>query len=109
MSNAPPIDWLRMSGSLLLVIALLLGMLWMLKRLKAMQEKHSGPRQMELMETLSVGVRQKIALVRVGSRQVLVGMTPGQFTALGSWDTAGSAVSAGAAPVAQPLQQEPLP
>ena len=35
MTNAPPIDWLRMSGSLLLVIALLLGMLWMLKRLKA--------------------------------------------------------------------------
>jgi flagellar biogenesis protein FliO len=56
-----------------------------------------------------VGVRQKIALVRVGSRQVLVGMTPGQFTALGSWDTAGSAGNAGAAPVSQPLPQEPLP
>ena len=106
MTNAPTIDWLRMSGSLLLVIALLLGMLWMLKRLKAMQEKNSGPRQMELLETLSVGVRQKIALIQVGSRQVLVGMTPGQFTALGSWDTAGST---GAAPVTRPLPQEPLP
>ena len=106
MTNAPPIDWLRMSGSLLLVIALFLGMLWMLKRLKAMQEKNSGPRQMELLETLSVGVRQKIALIQVGSRQVLVGMTPGQFTALGSWDTAGST---GAAPVTRPLPQEPLP
>ena len=71
-----------------------------------MQEKNSGPRQMELLETLSVGVRQKIALIQVGSRQVLVGMTPGQFTALGSWDTAGST---GAAPVTRPLPQEPLP
>jgi len=106
MTNAPPIDWLRMAGSLLLVIALLLAMLWMLKRLKAMQEKHTGPRQMELLETLSVGVRQKIALVRVGSRQVLVGMTPGQFTALGSWDTAGNA---GSAPIAGPVTQEQRP
>ena len=53
MTNAPPIDWLRMAGSLLLVVALLLAMLWMLKRLKAMQEKNSGPRQMELMESLA--------------------------------------------------------
>ena len=105
MTNAPPIDWLRMSGSLLLVIALLLGMLWMLKRLKAMQEKNSGPRQMELLETLSVGVRQKIALIQVGSRQVLVGMTPGQFTALGSWDTANGADSL---PAPNPRAQEHL-
>ncbi len=97
MTNAPPIDWLRMGGSLLLVLALLGGMLWMLKRLKAMQEKHHGPRQMELMETLTVGVRQKIALVRVGTRQVLVGMTPGQFTALGSWDASDTTASARAA------------
>ena len=106
MTNAPPIDWLRMSGSLLLVIALLLGMLWTLKRLKVMQEKNSGPRQMELLETLSVGVRQKIALIQVGSRQVLVGMTPGQFTALGSWDTA---VGADAALAPNSRAQEHLP
>jgi flagellar protein FliO/FliZ len=106
MTNPPPIDWLRAAGSLLLVMALLGAMLWMLKRLKALQEKNSGPRQMELMETLSVGVRQKIALVRVGTRQVLVGMTPGQFTALASWDT--SAHPAGAA-VSGPVQQEHLP
>jgi flagellar protein FliO/FliZ len=95
-----------MAGSLLLVIALLLAMLWMLKRLKGLQEKHNGPRQMELLETLSVGVRQKIALVRVGSRQVLVGMTPGQFTALGSWDTASGA---GSAPLPAALTQEQTP
>jgi flagellar protein FliO/FliZ len=93
MTNPPPIDWLRAAGSLLLVLALLGALLWMLKRLKAMQEKNSGPRQMELMETLSVGVRQKIALVRVGTRQVLVGMTPGQFTALASWETPVAAIA----------------
>ena len=96
MSNPPPIDWLRMAGSLLLVLALMGGMLWLLRRLKAMQEAQHGPRQMELLETLSVGVRQKIALVRVGTHQVLVGMTPGQFTALASWET--PAGGSGAAP-----------
>jgi flagellar protein FliO/FliZ len=108
MSNPPPIDWMRTAGSLLLVLALLGGMLWLLKRVKAMQEKNSGPRQMELMETLSVGVRQKIALVRVGTRQVLVGMTPGQFTALASWDTASAGTSASAtASGAAPLEPRP--
>ncbi|NBX05209.1 MAG: flagellar biosynthetic protein FliO [Betaproteobacteria bacterium] len=108
MSNPPPIDWMRTAGSLLLVLALLGGMLWLLKRVKAMQEKNNGHRQMELIETLSVGVRQKIALVRVGTRQVLVGMTPGQFTALASWDAAPAGTRASAiAPAAAPL--EPLP
>lgn len=106
MSNPPPIDWMRTAGSLLLVLALLGGMLWLLKRLKAMQEKSSGPRQMELIETLSVGVRQKIALVRVGTRQIVVGMTPGQFTALASWDAA-SACTRATLPGTAP--QEPLP
>jgi len=38
-----------------------------------------------LLETISLGPRQKIALLRVGGQQVLVGITASQFTALGTW------------------------
>ncbi len=80
------IDWFRMGASMLLVLGLLAAMFWMLKRMKSMQLKHKGPASLELLETISVGPRQKMALVRVGAHQVLVGMTATQFTALGSWD-----------------------
>jgi flagellar protein FliO/FliZ len=40
---------------------------------------------LHVIEAVSVGPRQKIALVRVGNREVLVGVSPTQLTALGSW------------------------
>jgi flagellar biogenesis protein FliO len=35
-----------------------------------------------MIEALSVGTRQKLALVRVGDHEVLIGISPGQITAL---------------------------
>jgi flagellar biogenesis protein FliO len=43
---------------------------------------------LQVIEAVSVGPRQKIALVRVGGREVLVGVSPTQLTALGSWPAA---------------------
>ena len=83
------IDWLRMGASMLLVLGLLGALLWTLKRMKGLQIKHNGPPMLEVLETVSVGPRQKMALVRVGRHQVLVGMTVNQFTALGQWDDPG--------------------
>ena len=75
-----------MGASMLLVLGLLGAMFWTLKRMKRLQIQHKGPPRMEVLEILSVGPRQKMALVRVGTHQVLVGMTATQFTALGRWD-----------------------
>ncbi len=86
---ATSIDWLRVSASMLLVLGLLGALLWTLKRMKSLQVSHKGPPMLEVLETISVGPRQKMALVRVGARQVLVGMTASQFTALGQWDDPG--------------------
>jgi flagellar biogenesis protein FliO len=47
------------------------------------------PRQLQVIEAVSVGPRQKVALVRVGSREVLVGISPAQITALGNWPASG--------------------
>ena len=86
---ATSIDWLRVSASMLLVLGLLAALLWMLKRMKDLQIQHKGPPMLQVLETISVGPRQKMALVRVGAHQVLVGMTASQFTALGQWEDPG--------------------
>jgi len=80
------IDWFRMGASMVLVLGLLAAMFWMLKRMKGLQVQRNGAPRLEVLETISVGPRQKMALVRIGEHQVLVGMTATQFTALGSWD-----------------------
>jgi flagellar protein FliO/FliZ len=78
-------DILRIIGSLILVFGLMGALLWGLKR---MQMKIGAPmpgRRLHMLETVSVGPRQKIALLRIDAREVLVGLSPGQMTALGQW------------------------
>jgi flagellar biogenesis protein FliO len=38
-----------------------------------------------MLESVSFGPRQKIVLMRAGNHQVLVGVSPGQFTSLATW------------------------
>jgi flagellar protein FliO/FliZ len=88
-SGLSGMDMLRFAGSLILVLSLLGGLLWALKRMQSGVRTGGGERQLQVIEAVSVGPRQKIALVRVGPREVLVGISPTQITALGSW-SAGS-------------------
>ena len=75
-----------MLGSMALVIALLLAVLWGLKRMQKQMLTSGQPgRRMQVLETLGVGTRQKLALVRVGDHEVLLGITPTQINALGQW------------------------
>jgi flagellar protein FliO/FliZ len=82
-AGAIGVDWLRVSGSFVLVLLLLGGMLWLLRRMKDLQLRHKGPARLELCETIHVGPRQKVALVRVGDKHILVGISPQQLVALG--------------------------
>ena len=82
-AGAIGVDWLRVSGSFVLVLLLLGGMLWLLRRMKDMQVRHNGPALLEVRETIHVGPRQKVALLRVGDKYVLVGIGPQQLVALG--------------------------
>ena len=83
-------DWLRFGGSVALVLVLLAAMLWTLRRLRSMQIAKGGISKLEIIETISVGPRQKIALLRVDRHMLLIGMTANQFTALGQWPQAQS-------------------
>ncbi len=78
-------DLLRFASSLVLVLVLLGGLLWALKRMQSGVRPGGVSRRLQVLEAVSVGPRQKVALVRVGQREVLVGVSPTQLTALGSW------------------------
>jgi len=82
-AGASGVDWLRGSGRFVLVLLLLGGMFWLLRRMKDLQVRHKGPALMQLCETIHVGPRQKVALLRVGDKHVLVGISPQQLVALG--------------------------
>lgn len=79
------IDWFKYALSIAIVFLLLIGLLWMLRGMKNFQKKGSENNRLQLIESINIGPRQKISLIRVGSHQVLVGITANQFTALGSW------------------------
>lgn len=71
--------------SFALVVGLLLGLLWALKRLQLSPTFSRRDQRLRVVETLSLGARSKIALVRCDGREMLVGITPAQITPLGSW------------------------
>jgi flagellar protein FliO/FliZ len=83
-------DWLQYLLSFALVIGLLLSLLWSLRKLQ-----NGGPglrksdRRLQMIESLSVGPRQKIVLMRVDDREVLIGITAHQMTALSPWPETG--------------------
>jgi flagellar protein FliO/FliZ len=80
------LDWLQYVLSFALVIALLLALLWTLRKLQNgshMLRKKS--QRLHTVETLSIGPRQKIVLLQVDGQDVLVGVTAHQMTALSAW------------------------
>jgi len=80
------IDWLQYVLSFALVIALLLALLWGLRKMQ------NGPgfmrknmQRLRTIESISMGTRQKIVLLQVDGQEVLVGVTAHHITALSSW------------------------
>lgn len=77
---------LKMLASLALVLVLMVALLWALRRLQHKLQTSADPtRQMRLVETLSVGPRQKILLMQVDGQRVLIGVTAQQIQSLGQW------------------------
>ena len=78
-------DVFRMLGSLALVIVLLVALLWALRKLQVKMNSQNAGRRLQIIERLSVGTRQKVALIRVGEREVLIGISPTQINGIASW------------------------
>tara|TARA_B100001939_G_scaffold341141_2_gene350338 strand:- start:213 stop:536 length:324 start_codon:yes stop_codon:yes gene_type:complete len=80
------VDWVSFVLSFLLVIALLGATLWGLKRFGRMQlQNQSGQASIRLIDSLSLGARQRIILVESDDQRILVGISPQSITGLGQW------------------------
>ena len=83
MNTGSFFNWFQFLLSFALVIGLLLAALWGLKRIQKIPGgANRKDQQIEILESLSLGPRQKLLLVRVNNDQVLVGISAGQMQPL---------------------------
>jgi flagellar protein FliO/FliZ len=72
---------LRVIVALLLVLAAVLAAAWLARRMRALSGG-GGSSSLELLAQLSLGARERAVLVRVGDRQLLIGVAPGHVCTL---------------------------
>jgi flagellar protein FliO/FliZ len=67
-----------------LVIGLLLAALWGLKKVQMQGglRKRSNSQRLQILESVSLGARQKILLIRCDEQDLMVGVTPGEIRPL---------------------------
>jgi len=68
--------------SLLLVLILMFGLVWAVKRFGRLDAR-AGNYPMQVLTQMSIGPRERILLVAVGDRQMLVGVSQGAIESLG--------------------------
>lgn len=73
-------DVLQWLVALLLVLAVFAGFVWLLK--KSGHLALAGKNPLSVVSGLSLGVREKLVLVNVGEKQLLLGVTPGRIDKL---------------------------
>ncbi len=72
---------LQILAALLLVLGLILGMAWLLRRFGSLPGSGgSGP--LRVLTSAMVGQRERVVLVQVGERQLLLGVAPGRVEML---------------------------
>jgi flagellar protein FliO/FliZ len=71
---------LQTTFSLLVVLAVLVGLAWLLKRYGP--KSVTGSANVKLVGALSVGTRERILVVEVGEQWIVVGASPGRMNAL---------------------------
>ena len=104
-SAAEPYDFDMASsvGALMLVIALILLLAWLLKR---MQIPGIGQHQgLRVVRQLAVGSKERIAVIEVGEEQFLVGITPHNIQTLAKLEHGLSDDHAPLSPFAEQLRQ----
>ena len=80
---ANSLDWVSMISSFLLVIGLLAVVLHLLKRFQP--GGLATGRQIQLLESFGTGARQKVVLVRVRDKDLLLGVSVNQINTLAEW------------------------
>ncbi|MEM9385978.1 MAG: flagellar biosynthetic protein FliO [Pseudomonadota bacterium] len=71
----------QLLASLAVVLLVIVALGWLSRRLHRLQPKRSG-RAMRVLDVLPVGARERVALVQVGSTQLVLGLAPGRVQTL---------------------------
>ncbi len=75
-------QWLSLIASFALVLVLLLGTLWVLRRIGAAGLRPQAGRRLVVVESLWLGNRQRVVLLRVDRREILLGISNQGITRL---------------------------
>ena len=75
---------LQVTLALALVVGLIYGVAWLIRRNKGFAPSAGIP--MKTLSVLPMGVKEKIVLVEVGGKQLLLGMTPSNINTLATFD-----------------------
>jgi flagellar protein FliO/FliZ len=67
---------------LVLVLGLILGMAWLLKRMPGAGRSLRQSEQLRIVGMLSVGTKERVAVIQIGKEQLLVGVSPGGISRL---------------------------
>ena len=79
---SPTTGMLQVFGGLLLVLLVVAGLAWALKRFGVNQQNAAGI--MKVIGGVAVGQRERVVLIEVGATWLVVGVAPGQVRALHS-------------------------
>jgi flagellar protein FliO/FliZ len=85
-----PVDTVSTSSNVLqvvlglgVVVGTILVLAWGLKKVSGIQ---IGNRRLKVIATLPLSTRERVALIQVGEKQILVGVAPGRVSLLESFD-----------------------
>lgn len=70
----------KLTGGLILVVMVIFLLAWMMRKMNLTQHGKSG--LIRIVAGLSVGSRDRIVLLQVGSEQLLLGLSPGKIEKL---------------------------
>jgi len=73
-------NYLQMFFGLFIVIALIVGMAWFMRRMSNMGGMAAG--NLKVLGGISVGQRERVVLIQAGETQLLVGVAPGEIRTL---------------------------
>jgi flagellar protein FliO/FliZ len=93
-------NWLYVAMNFAVVLALLGGVLYVLKRVQSGNLLGMPARKIKVLEMVSVAPRQKVVLLRVKDQDVLIGVSPQQINAIATFPVSADELQTEANPVA---------
>ncbi|OLQ89231.1 flagellar biosynthetic protein FliO [Vibrio ponticus] len=97
------LDWATTFGSLLFVIALILFLAWVLKRMRV--PSMTNQKGLSVVRQIAVGTRERVAIIQAGEEQFLVGITPQSIQLIAKLEKPLSQEELAASPFANQLTQ----